>query len=71
MKGNKVSGNSILGLVALGAGYGSEITFTMVGEDASQAMAAVHQLFDAHFEVALHASTASIKPVMALARAAP
>ena len=69
--GNKVSGNSILGLMALAAGYGSEITFTIVGEDASQAMAAVRQLFDAHFEVVLHASTAPIRPVMALAGASP
>ena len=70
--GDKVSGNSILGLIALAAGYGSEITFTIVGEDASQAMAAVHQLFDTHFEVALHAPRASSKPLMmALAGASP
>ena len=69
--GNKVSGKSILGLMALAAGCSSEITFTIVGEDASQAMAAVQQLFDAHFEVVLHASTASIRPVMALAGASP
>jgi len=69
--GNKVSGKSILGLMALTAGYGSEITFTIAGEDASQAMAAVLQLFAAHFGVAVQASTASIRPVMALAGAAP
>jgi phosphocarrier protein len=69
--GNKVSGNSILGLMALAAGYGSQITFTMVGEDALQAMAAVHRLFAAHFEAALRAPKASIKPVMALAGASP
>jgi phosphotransferase system HPr (HPr) family protein len=67
----KASGKSILGLVAPAAGYGSKITFTIVGEDAPQAMAAVHQLFEAHFEVALPASTASIGPVMALAGASP
>ena len=69
--GNKVSGNSILGLVTLAAGCGTEITFTIVGEDASQAMAAVQQLFDAHFEVALNAPAVSVEPVMALAHAAP
>ena len=67
----KASGKSVLGLMALAAGHGSKITFTIVGEDAPEAMAAVHQLFEAHFEVALPASTASIGPVMALAGASP
>jgi len=67
----KASGKSILGLMALAAGYGSEITFTMAGEDAFQAMAAVRHLFDTRFEVAPQASALSIKPVMALAGAAP
>ena len=48
--GNKSSGNSILGLMALGANYGSEITFTIVGEDAFEAMAGVRRLFNTHFE---------------------
>ena len=66
----KASGKSILGLMALAAAYGSEITFTTVGEDAVQAMAAVHHLFATRFEVALHAPAPSIEPVMALAGAA-
>jgi phosphotransferase system HPr (HPr) family protein len=67
----KASGKSILGLMMLAAGYGSEITFTIVGEDAIEAMAAVHRLFDVRFEVASHALTASSKPAMALTGAGP
>ena len=64
--GNMASGNSIWGMLTLAAGYGVQITFTIVGEDASQAMAAVHHLFDACFEFGRDASMASRKPLMPL-----
>jgi len=59
--GNTASAKSILGLMALGAGYGSEITFTIVGDDAFQAMAAVHRLFHTQFEDAYRASSHVIR----------
>jgi hypothetical protein len=52
VNGEKASGNSILGLMALGAGYGSKMSVTIVGTDAPQAMAAVEHLFKTHFEEA-------------------
>jgi phosphocarrier protein len=47
--GEKVSGKSILGLMTLAAGFGSRITFTMVGKDAFQAMSEVERLFHTNF----------------------
>ena len=46
------NGNSILGLMALGAGYGSKLTFTINGSAAAQAMAAVQWLFETQFQAA-------------------
>jgi phosphotransferase system HPr (HPr) family protein len=57
--GEKASGKSILGLMALGAGHGSSITFTIEGVDAFQAMAELDRLFSTNFESAYSASTAS------------
>src|SRR5271165_3909024 len=48
--GNTASARSLLDLMSLGAGYGSQITFTIVGEDAFQAFAALQHLFDTQFE---------------------
>jgi phosphotransferase system HPr (HPr) family protein len=48
--GEKASGKSILGLMALAAAAGTRITFTIVGENAYQAMADVGRLFDNRFE---------------------
>ena len=48
--GEKASGKSILGLMALAAAAGTRITFTIAGENAYQAMADVGRLFDNGFE---------------------
>jgi phosphotransferase system HPr (HPr) family protein len=56
VEGNKASGKSILGLMSLGAVYGSEITFTVLGEDAAQALAALQHLFVTGFQDAYSAS---------------
>jgi phosphocarrier protein HPr len=50
--GEQASGKSILGLMALGAGHGSNITFTISGEDALRAMDQLEQLFSSNFESA-------------------
>jgi phosphotransferase system HPr (HPr) family protein len=44
------SGHSIMGLMALAAGYGTEITFTITGKEAAQAMDAVREVFATRFE---------------------
>jgi phosphotransferase system HPr (HPr) family protein len=46
----EASGHSIMGLMALAAGCGCEITFAISGNDAARAMAAVRHLFDSRFE---------------------
>lgn len=46
------SGNSILGLMALAAGFGSRMTFIITGSEAARAMAAVQRLFETQFEEA-------------------
>ena len=50
--GRQASGDSILGLTVLGVRPGSEIKFTITGEDALKAMTAVEHLFDSAFEEA-------------------
>lgn len=55
VNGERASGKSILGLMSLGAAYGSTITFTMTGEDAFEAMAKVENIFFTNFEAAYHA----------------
>ncbi len=49
VNGERASGKSILGLMSLAAGFGSKMTFTLVGENAFQAMAAVERLFQTEF----------------------
>ena len=46
------SGNSILGLMALAAGFESKLRFTITGPEAACAMVAVQRLFDTEFEEA-------------------
>ena len=46
------SGHSILGLMALAAGFGSKLTFVITGSKAARAMGAVQRLFDTQFEEA-------------------
>ncbi len=48
--GSKASGHSIMGLMALAASCGSTVTFTVSGEDAFQALAAVRHVFETDFE---------------------
>ena len=57
--GEKASGKSILGLMSLGAGPGSNITFTIEGEDAFQAMSELERLFSTNFESAYRATAQS------------
>ncbi len=50
----QASGQSIMDLMALAAGCGTRLTFTIRGQDAPQAMAAVQHLFATHFAEAYH-----------------
>ncbi len=50
--GHLANGHSIMGLMALAATRGSELTFTLSGDDAPQALAALSQLFKTNFEEA-------------------
>jgi len=50
--GAVASGKSILGLMALAAGFGSNLTFIISGGEAARAMAAVQRLFKTQFEEA-------------------
>ncbi len=47
--GQQANGNSIMGLMALAAGPKCKLTFTISGQDAPEAMAAVSQLFETEF----------------------
>lgn len=47
-----VNAQSILGLMSLGVGFGSKLTFMINGREAARAMAAVQQLFKTQFEEA-------------------
>ncbi|HWI59045.1 MAG TPA: HPr family phosphocarrier protein [Bacillota bacterium] len=51
VNGKHASGQSIISLIMLGAGYGAKVAFTISGEDADQTLAAVRLLFQTHFEV--------------------
>jgi phosphocarrier protein HPr len=57
--GEEASGHSIMGLMALAAGFGCRITFTITGEDAAEAMEVVRSLFATHF---VDAYTSPAKP---------
>ncbi len=50
--GEKVNGKSIMGLLMLAAGPGTTVTVHAQGQDASQALAALHALFEGKFEEA-------------------
>jgi phosphocarrier protein len=45
----KVNGKSIMGLMMLAAGSGSQVTIDIKGPDAEQAMAVVEKLFASGF----------------------
>jgi phosphocarrier protein len=50
--GGLANGYSIMGLMALAVSYQSRVTFTISGDDAARAMAAVERLFETRFEEA-------------------
>lgn len=47
--GDQASGDSVVGLMMLGAVCGSTVAFTVTGEDATQVLEAVAHLFDSGF----------------------
>jgi phosphocarrier protein len=55
--GEKASGKSILGLMALGVSRGGDVSFTIVGVDAFEAMAEVDKIFSSNFAAACSSST--------------
>jgi len=48
--GESADGKSIMGVMMLAAGYGSELEVTAEGGDASQALSAIGELIDSRFE---------------------
>jgi phosphocarrier protein len=50
-KGNeKINAKSIMGIITLGAGFGTELKISAEGEDEQEAVAAVARLFESKFE---------------------
>jgi phosphocarrier protein len=47
---DRINGKSIMGLLTLGASYGTEITVIAEGEDEQAAIEAMVRLFDSKFE---------------------
>jgi phosphocarrier protein len=48
--GDRINGKSIMGIITLGAAYGSEITIIAEGEDEQAAVDALARLFLSKFE---------------------
>jgi len=48
--GESADGKSIMGVMMLAAGYGSELEVTAEGADATQALSAIGELIDSRFE---------------------
>jgi len=46
----RINGKSILGIMSLGAGYGSVINIIAQGDDEKEAVAALVRLFESRFE---------------------
>jgi len=46
----RINGKSILGIMTLGAGYGTEINIIAQGDDEKEAVAALVRLFESKFE---------------------
>ena len=46
----RINGKSIMGLLTLGAAYGTELTIVTEGEDEEQAMEQIVRLFESKFE---------------------
>ena len=50
-KGNfRINGKSILGIITLGASYGTELKIIAEGEDEKEAVEAIVRLFESKFE---------------------
>jgi phosphocarrier protein len=50
-KGNdRINGKSIMGIITLGAAYGTELKIIAEGEDAAAAVEAIARLFESKFE---------------------
>ena len=50
-KGNdRINGKSIMGIITLGAAYGTELKIIAEGEDAAAAVEAIVRLFESKFE---------------------
>jgi phosphocarrier protein len=47
---DRINGKSIMGVITLGAAYGSEITIIAAGEDEQEAVKAMVHLFETKFE---------------------
>ncbi|MDR2552857.1 MAG: HPr family phosphocarrier protein [Treponema sp.] len=47
---DRINGKSIMGIITLGAAYGSEITIITEGRDEQQALDALVRLFETKFE---------------------
>ena len=69
--GERASGHSIMSLMALAASYGSEVTFTITGADAAEAMAVVTRLFETHFEEAYRGSASMHTPLAVESKGRP
>ena len=50
--GQSANAQSIMGLMALAAGYESKLAFSIAGPDAAAALGAIRHLFDTNFEEA-------------------
>lgn len=47
---DRINGKSIMGIITLGAGYGTNLKLMADGEDESDAVEAIGRLFDTKFE---------------------
>ena len=47
---DQINGKSIMGIITLGAGYGTEITIIADGKDEKKAVEALIKLFESKFE---------------------
>lgn len=47
---NRINGKSIMGIITLGAGYGTALTISAEGSDEEEAVDAIIQLFENRFE---------------------
>jgi phosphocarrier protein len=47
---DRINAKSIMGIITLGAGYGTELRIIAEGEDEEQAVEAVVQMFESKFE---------------------